>query len=442
MAFISSVFKLGLMQRCFIIWLFGVIFSEKKDSFNIAFPFSVSLFVLMIYVDNALAAMGASSLSNDLLLSVSRLFFCVLCITVTFSLCCKASIGMALFTGIALFATEKIAYDIFLLRDTASFLSGYISDARYAWLEFVVLPCCFLVIKLQFLNDPESPGAEYTVKNVAFACALLLEVLLAGYIRSSNLSNSPIMVRLYCINESIVYIGLFFIFSLYESKEKFKRLATTELMLRQDYQRQHEMFEQNTDRLNHKFHDFKHVISALHAEDDRQKKLLFIRSAERDMAIFDSKIKTGNQALDTILTGSILTCDENHIQWTCMADGTALEFMDAFELCRLIGNTLDNAIESVLRIDEEEKRFIAVNIWRRDGLSFIKISNYCAENPVFENGIPLSTKLNKSEHGYGMQSIKAIIEQYGGHWGINIEDGIFTLSIMFPVPQKASIGAQ
>ena len=160
------------------------------------------------------------------------------------------------------------------------------------------------------------------------------------------------------------------------------------------------------------------------------------------MAIFDSKIKTGNQALDTILTGSILTCDENHIQWTCMADGTALEFMDAFELCRLIGNTLDNAIESVLRIDEEEKRFIAVNIWRRDGLSFIKISNYCAENPVFENGIPLSTKLNKSEHGYGMQSIKAIIEQYGGHWGINIEDGIFTLSIMFPVPQKASIGAQ
>lgn len=442
MAFVSSVFKLGLMQRCFIIWLFGVISSEKKDKFNLAFPFSVFLFVLMIYVDNVLTTMDVSSLSNNLLLSVARLFFCVLCITVTFFMCCKASIGMALFTGLALYATEKIAYDIFLLRDTASFLSGYVSDMRYVWLEFVVLPCCFLVIRLQFLNDPESPGAEYTGKNVAFACALLLEVLLAGYIKSSNLSGNPIMVRLYCINESIVYIGLFFIFSLYESKEKFKRLATTELMLRQDYQRQHEMFEENADRLNHKFHDFKHIISALHVEDDRQKKLLFIRSAERDMAIFDSKIKTGNQALDTILTGSILTCDEKHIQWTCMADGTALEFMDAFELCRLIGNALDNAIESVLRIEEEEKRFIAVNIWRRDGLSFIKISNYCAENPVFENGIPLSTKLNKSEHGYGMQSIKAIIEQYSGHWSINIEDGIFTLSIMFPVPQEASARPQ
>ena len=110
--------------------------------------------------------------------------------------------------------------------------------------------------------------------------------------------------------------------------------------------------------------------------------------------------------------------------------------MDQVDLCRLIGNALDNAVESVSKIEIPDKRFLSVNIWKVGGLSFIKIENYCLEVPEFKDGLPLSTKLDKTEHGYGMQSIRMITETYNGQFKINVQNNIFSLNIMFPCPSE------
>jgi sensor histidine kinase regulating citrate/malate metabolism len=60
------------------------------------------------------------------------------------------------------------------------------------------------------------------------------------------------------------------------------------------------------------------------------------------------------------------------------------------------------------------------------------ISNYYEGELMVEDGIPRTTKENKNYHGYGIRSIKRIIEKYSGSMTIDIENHIFRLSLLFP----------
>lgn len=65
--------------------------------------------------------------------------------------------------------------------------------------------------------------------------------------------------------------------------------------------------------------------------------------------------KTGNKVLDTVLTTKSLYCNKHGIIFTCVADGTLLDFMDVMDICSIFGNALDNAIECEMKIPEKEK---------------------------------------------------------------------------------------
>lgn len=88
-----------------------------------------------------------------------------------------------------------------------------------------------------------------------------------------------------------------------------------------------------------------------------------------------------------------------------MADGNAIRFLDSVDLYTLLGNALENAVESVSQVSDPQKRFLSVNIWKRERMAFLKIENYCETIPEFRAVLPVTTKTNASEHGYGMRSI-------------------------------------
>ena len=70
-----------------------------------------------------------------------------------------------------------------------------------------------------------------------------------------------------------------------------------------------------------------------------------------------------------------------------MADGKILNFIDAFDLYIMLGNALDNAIESLETVQDMENRFLVFNVWQRGMLVFIKIENYCEKEVRFCNGL-------------------------------------------------------
>nr|MDE7375732.1 GHKL domain-containing protein [Muribaculaceae bacterium] len=74
---------------------------------------------------------------------------------------------------------------------------------------------------------------------------------------------------------------------------------------------------------------------------------------------------------------------------------------------------LDNAIESVLKIEDVEKRIISIVVEKRGKLVNISIENYYIGNLVFHNGIPHTSKQEESRHGFGIKSIKYIATKMG-----------------------------
>ncbi|WP_243134812.1 ATP-binding protein [Murimonas intestini] len=200
-------------------------------------------------------------------------------------------------------------------------------------------------------------------------------------------------------------------------------------MLHSQYEN-YKISEESIALVNQKYHDLKHQIAFLRSSIDDREKETYLNQMEQEIKLYEAQNKTGNKVLDTILTAKTLQCQNQGISLTCVADGEAIEFMHPMDITALFGNALDNAIESVKKIADPEKRLIHMVVSRQKNFLRIKVEN-CYEGTLeFENGMPKTTKLDKKFHGYGMKSIKTIVEKYSGSVTVLAKDGWFELRIL------------
>ena len=116
-----------------------------------------------------------------------------------------------------------------------------------------------------------------------------------------------------------------------------------------------------------------------------------------------------------------------------MADGAGLEAMQPSDVWSLLGNALDNAIESCAQEGDPQKRIVFLNIGAKDGLLRMRVENYCSRPVRFEEGLPVTTKADRQNHGIGVRSIRYIAQKYGGNAVFSAEDGFFRLSVLIPL---------
>lgn len=198
---------------------------------------------------------------------------------------------------------------------------------------------------------------------------------------------------------------------------------------------QYEMTGDTIENINRKCHDLKHQIRALRNMSDGQERDEYLDELENDIMIYDTALQTGNKALDIVLMEKALFCKNHGINWTCMADGARLDFMKVEDIYAIFGNALDNAIRAVMELEDAMKRVISVKIVVQNSILMIQIQNYYKGSLHFENGLPLTTKKNKRDHGYGMKSIQHTAEKYNGTITVNTENDIFMLQILIPVAE-------
>lgn len=198
----------------------------------------------------------------------------------------------------------------------------------------------------------------------------------------------------------------------------------------------YQLSEKSVDMVNQKYHDLKHQIAILKSEFGTKEGLEYLDRMQNEIEIYEAQNKTGNKILDTVLTSKSIYCQGKGIKLTCVADGTALEFMDVMDISALFGNALDNAIESVDKIQNPEKRLIHVTVAKQKGFLRIRVENCYEGELVFENGLPKTTKKEKNYHGYGIKSIQSTARKYNGSVTIDAKDGWFELRILIPVQEK------
>lgn len=195
--------------------------------------------------------------------------------------------------------------------------------------------------------------------------------------------------------------------------------------------KQYSLIKENIETINIRCHDLKHQFMRL--KDNQGLKQEEVAEIEKSIDIYNSSIKTENEALDIILTNYQLRATNNEIQLTCMADGKLLDFINQVDLYSLFGNMLSNAFEYVQKLDKE-KRFISLTIFQEGKLVHIHCENYYEGGDLnCVNGRIISTKKDKSVHGFGMISMQQIVTRYGGKFSYEIADKMFQVDIYIPL---------
>ena len=224
---------------------------------------------------------------------------------------------------------------------------------------------------------------------------------------------------------------LYMQFSLAINKHLKSELQTTMHLLKQA-EDQYKDSKENVDIINVKCHDLKHQLMEYAKNGQMDSKL--VKELENVINIYDSTIKTGNEALDLILSEKSLICQKKSINLTCLADCSKLSFIYKADLYSLFGNIIDNAIEAVSKIKDVDKRHISLIVKNINSFISISVDNYYDGDIVLgENGLPLTTKKDKDYHGFGMKSIQLVVNKYDGDLNVNVANNVFSLSIMFPV---------
>lgn len=363
----------------------------------------------------------------------------------------KISFKNAVFCAIAAYSAQHLAYELFKLIMMP--FDILISKQMYGGipLDFSQINSSTILIALTYLEvylavyasayffigkklRSESIRIKNTSLLILAGVILLVDVILNAFIvyiddynKSYDIAvgvyNTLCCLLVFYIQRSIINVG--------DIKSE---LETVSHLLRQA-QKQFQIKKDEINLINIKCHDMKHQIG-IHARGGGLDGAT-VAEIEKIISIYDATIKTGNEVLDIILTEKSLICQSKNIKLTCMADCADLDFMSDGELYAMFGNIFDNAIEAVSQVAAIENRCISINIHREGDFVSVMEENYYADELEFgAEGMPVTKKNDKKNHGFGLKSIQSIVEKYGGDISLAARENIFRLNILLPLTAR------
>lgn len=356
----------------------------------------------------------------DTLAYALQFFFIVLGIFA----CFKLGFLSALFWGAAGLSIQHLGYSVLTL------IGGVVPALSFSFTLLIIVFAITFISEYFLLT--KKLGRDFELKEnyvyltfislVAMFTTTFLNSLRMNYLSDNELITITSIYSIICSALTLaLQLGLF------EKTKMEQEVFILEQIIAND-RRHYDDSMQNMEMLNMYCHDLKYFLRR-NADEVGS----FQQQAEKFLSTFDAEIATYNHALDTILTEKSLYCANNNIQCTCMADGQLLSHMDTADIYSLFGNLLSNAIEAVSALESKERRMISLTLRRRNDFIHIQIENYYDSQLEFHNGLPASTKKEAHLHGYGLKSVRYLVEKYHGNITVSADDSIFRVNILMPV---------
>lgn len=180
-------------------------------------------------------------------------------------------------------------------------------------------------------------------------------------------------------------------------------------------------------------HDYRNHIQTMKAyaaAGDWESIQRYLDLLDEDLTTVDTVIKTGNPMTDAILNSKISLAKSRHIPVVADAHIPVKLKSSEIDLCCIIGNLFDNAIEASMKLPED-RRLIRVYMDMKNTQLYISFTNFTAgKKMIKQGGLFRSTK--GEGHGLGLVRIDAIVERLDGYLSRNSEDGAFTTEILLP----------
>ena len=180
-------------------------------------------------------------------------------------------------------------------------------------------------------------------------------------------------------------------------------------------------------------HDYRNhiqMMKVLAANGDMDALKAYLDELDTDLNTVDTVVKTGNPMADAILNSKISLARSRNIPTQVDAHIPVKLKMSELDLCCIIGNLFDNAMEASMALPEE-KRMIRVYMDMKGTQLYISFTNFTAAKKLSKVGKGFKTSKGEG-HGFGLVRIDDIVSRYDGYLSRNSEDGAFTTEILIP----------
>ena len=187
--------------------------------------------------------------------------------------------------------------------------------------------------------------------------------------------------------------------------------------------------ERELRRFRHDYNAHMTAISSLLADKDYD----MLQEYIRNMGYFKEKfnlVSTGNIITDAVFNQYKELCDRDNITFNLSGKFTETFNMAETDICVLFSNLMSNAYEAAVKCPEA-KRIVNAEIRNNEDNIFVKISNSVSGEAVFKNGLPVTDKQDRYNHGFGVENMLEVVDRNDGHIEWKQPDkGMFTAEVI------------
>lgn len=276
---------------------------------------------------------------------------------------------------------------------------------------------------------------------ISFTCIIIEQMDLIAIINLAT-SHGPsisMSIAIFFLVFFLYFCLMFYIYTLGAEKEKNEKLITESLITKIN-QIQYEQIISSTESLRGIKHDISNhleTLALLINSSEYEKAKEYLNTIFSEISINYKLLSTGNIPVDCIVSNKYTLAQNKGITFDYTIHLPPKIPIDDVSICSLLGNILDNAIESCEKISNTKERFISLNIRPFNNMLLITTTNSSINDyKLNKSGKLLTTKQNKTDnsyHGIGMKQIRKIVKDKKGFIRISPESDSFTLEIMIPL---------
>ncbi len=200
----------------------------------------------------------------------------------------------------------------------------------------------------------------------------------------------------------------------YEVEKELAKLKSEQAeLLERDYTTLNRAYEVNA-RLFHDFHNHIGVLRQLLAHEKYGEAVRYLDELQAPVQDLTATVWTGDETADYLINSKAAVAEATGIRFQAQVEFPRRTNIRSVDLCAILGNLLDNAIEAARQVPDQSDRTVALTIRRIHQMLVIKVENSFAAAPVQENGQLKTTKTEGGLHGWGLKSAQTAAEKYDG----------------------------
>ena len=214
------------------------------------------------------------------------------------------------------------------------------------------------------------------------------------------------------------------------SKQIDKRIAVYQRELIETHYKEVENMYKQMRGWRHDYRNHIQTMKVLASNGDMEGIKEYLNNLDTDLNTVDIAIKTGNAMADAIINSKVSLARSRDIDVSIDAHIPIKLKMSELDLCCILGNLFDNAIEASMPLPKE-KRLIRVYMDMKGTQLYISFTNFTSTKKLTKLGNSFATTKGEG-HGFGLVRIDNIVDRLDGYLSRNSEDGALTTEILIP----------